>query len=86
MEEIVGMDMFQALHDLEEDALHSSIVQALVISRLHQLIQITFHVLHADVQLLAERVQEDVESRDQMSVGRERPQEDNLSQLQTWLK
>jgi hypothetical protein len=69
VEEVVRVDVFESLHDLEQNALDTRIVKTLVISRLHQLIQVAFHVLHGDVELFAKWVEEDVQGRNQMGVS-----------------
>jgi hypothetical protein len=60
VKEMVCMNMLQPLHDLEEYAFDTACVQTFVVSGLHQLIQIAVHVLHGNVELLAEGIQEDV--------------------------
>lgn len=49
VEEVVGVDVFEAGEDLDEDALDAGAVKDLVITLLHELIQVDVHVLHADV-------------------------------------
>lgn len=66
MEEVMRVDVFEALHNLEEDTLHASVVETLVIASLHQLVEVTLHVLHGDMELLSERIQEDVEGGNQV--------------------
>lgn len=66
MEEVVGVNVFKTLHDLIENALDTRVVEALVISRLHQLVKVALHVLHANMQLLAVGIQENVESRNEV--------------------
>lgn len=78
MEEVVGVDVLESLHDLKENALDTRIIKTFVISRLHQLVQVPFHVLHGDVKLLAEGVEEDVQGGNQVGVIRECSQEDDL--------
>jgi hypothetical protein len=70
VEEVVRVDVFEALHDLEEDALHTSVIETLVIASLHQLVEVTLHVLHGDMELLGERIQEDVEGGNQVRMWR----------------
>jgi hypothetical protein len=60
MEEVMSMDMLQALHDLEQNALDAAIIEALVLASLHELVQIAVHILHADMELLAERIKKDI--------------------------
>jgi len=86
VKEVVGVDMLEALHNLEQDALDAPIIKRLVIPRLHQLVQIPLHVLHADVQLFAERVQENVEGRDKVGVIWQGPEKDDFSKFQARLK
>jgi hypothetical protein len=66
VEEVMRVDVFEALHDLEEDALHTSVIETLVIASLHQLVEVTLHILHGDMELLGERIQKDVEGGNQM--------------------
>lgn len=66
----MGVNVLESLHDLEQNALDARVVKAFVISGLHQLVQIAFHILHADMELLSERVQEDVKCRNEVLVGR----------------
>ena len=84
MEEMVRMDMFQALHDLVQYALDATVVQTLMITSLHQLIQISLHILHGDVKLLGEGIEEDIKSWDEMLVGWQCPQEHHFPQFETW--
>lgn len=74
----VPVDMFQTTHNLEQHALDTGVVEILVIPGLHQLIQVTFHVFHANMQLFAARIQEDVERWDKMRVVWNGPQKNNL--------
>jgi hypothetical protein len=83
VEKVVRVDMLEALHNLEEDALDAGVVEALVVAGLHQLVEVTLHVLHADVQLLAVGVQEDVEGGDEVRMLREGAEKDDLAELQT---
>ena len=78
----MGMDVVKAGKDLEKDALHALLVQILVITGLHKLIKISIHVLHDNVQFPAERIQEDVQSRNQMGVGGERSQKDDFTEVE----
>jgi hypothetical protein len=68
VKEVVSVDMFQTLHNLEEDALDAAVVKALVVASLHQLVEVTLHVLHSDMELLSVGVQENVESRNKVRV------------------
>jgi hypothetical protein len=49
VEEVVGVDVLETLHDLEQDALDTCVVEILVVSGLHQLVQVALHVLHGNV-------------------------------------
>jgi len=49
MEEIMGMDMVQTGQYLEQDALNTLAIQTLMISCLHQLIEIEVHVFHTNM-------------------------------------
>jgi len=79
MEEVVGVDVLESLHDLKQNALDAAIVETLVVSRLHQLVEVPFHIFHGDVELLGEGVEEDIQGRDQMGVCWQCSQEDNLA-------
>ena len=68
MEEVVGVDVIQSRDYLVQDALDAGAVQASVGSGLHQLVEIAVHVLHADMQFLGRRIEEDVESRHEVDV------------------
>lgn len=63
MEEVVGVYVLKSLHDLKQYALDTGVVKTFVIPGLHQLVKVALHVLHANVELLAEGIQEDVQSR-----------------------
>lgn len=84
VEEVVGVDMVETTQDLVEDTLDMLSVQVFVVSCLHQLVKIAVHVLHGDVQLAGERVEENVKGRDKVRVRRERSKEDHFPQLQAW--
>jgi hypothetical protein len=60
MKEVVSVDVFKALHNLEKYAFDAGAVKALVISSFHQLVKVTIHVFHTDVEFLAEGIKEDV--------------------------
>jgi hypothetical protein len=79
----VLVDVLESAKDLKEDALDNRIVKWLVVSRLHQLVEITIHVLHSNVQFFAKRVEEDVICRHKVRVGRDRLEEDYFSEVQT---
>ena len=66
VEEVVCMDVLQTLHNLIQDALDAAVVQTLVVTSLHQLIQVSLHILHGDVKLLGEGIEEDIKSWDEM--------------------
>jgi hypothetical protein len=66
MEEVMRVNVFEALHNLEEDALHTSVIETLVVASLHQLVEVTLHVLHGDMELLSERIQKDVKGGNQV--------------------
>lgn len=57
MEKVVFVNVLQTGKNLVEDALDAAAVEVFVLARLHELIQITIHVLHGNVQLSAQRVQ-----------------------------
>lgn len=77
------MNVLQALHYLKENAFDTAYVETFVIPGLHQLIKIAIHVLHGDVELLAERIQEDIQGWDKVVMRRKRSEEDDFSELQT---
>ena len=77
------MNVLQAAENLKQDAFDNSAVERLVVPRLHQLVEVAIHVLHGNVQLLAEGVQEDVISRYKMRVSWYRLEEDDLSEVHT---
>jgi hypothetical protein len=70
MEEVMGMDMLKALQDLEENALDASTIEALVVAGFHQLVEVTVHVFHANVKLLAEGIEEYIQCRNKMLMWR----------------
>jgi hypothetical protein len=82
VEEVVVVNVFQARENLTKDALDTRAVERLVVARLHQLVQVAIHVLHGDVELLAQWVEEDVVRGHEMGVVRERLQENDFTQLQ----
>lgn len=71
MEEVVTVDVLETRKDLIEDALHTSGIQAFVVAGFHQLIKITIHVLHTNMELFAERIEEDVKGRDEVGMCRQ---------------
>lgn len=84
MEEVVGVDMLQPCEDLKKDALHAGTIQPFMISSFHQLIQISVHILHTDMKLSANRVEEDIKRRNKVRMCGKRTQKYDLSKLQTW--
>lgn len=58
----------------------------LVVPCLHQLVEIAIHVLHANVQLLAEWIEENVQGGDNVSVVRKCAKKDDFSKLQAGCK
>lgn len=60
MKKVMCMNMLKALHDLIEDALNAGCVKTLMVAGLHKLVEIAIHVLHADMKLLTEGVEEDI--------------------------
>jgi hypothetical protein len=68
VEELACVNVLQSCEDLEEDALDAVGVQRLVVSGLHQLVQVSIHVLHGNVKPPAVWVQEDVQSRYEVRV------------------
>lgn len=84
MEKVVGVNVFETLHDLIENALDTRVVEALVIPRLHQLVKVALHVLHTNVQLLAVGIQENVESRNEVRMCGEGSEKDDFSKFQAW--
>jgi len=68
MEEFASVDVLEACKNLKENALYTRVVQRLVVSGLHQLVEVAVHVLHGDVKSPAVGIQEDVKSRDQVGM------------------
>jgi hypothetical protein len=66
MEELAGVNVLETCQNLEKDTLHAGCVKWLVVPRLHELVQVSVHVLHGDVKPPAVGVQEDVQCRYQM--------------------
>lgn len=83
VEKVVGVYVVKTRQNLEENALYTSYIHAFVISGLHELIQIAVHVLHADVQFLAVRVEENVEGTNEMGVCGQRFQKNDFSEFVT---
>lgn len=67
----MSVNVIETRENLEQDALHALGIHAFVIPSFHQLVKVAVHVLHTNVKFLAEWIQEDIQSRDQMSVSRE---------------
>ena len=83
MEEVMGVDVVQPREDLIENAFDVSLVETLLVPRLHQLVQVTVHVLHADVKFPRKGVEEDVQSRSKMGVVGKGAEEDDFAQVKT---
>ena len=81
MKEFVSMDMIQSGENLEQDALDARAVEGFVIPRLHQLVEISVHILHADVEFLGEWIQKNVQSGYEMGMNRQRSQEYHFAKL-----
>lgn len=77
----MSVDVIEAGENLIQDALDAAVVQVLMISCLHELIQITIHVFHTYVKLFGHGIKEDLQGRYQVGVVGERAQENNLSEL-----
>lgn len=73
------VNVIKAGENLVQDALDAAVVQVFMISCLHELIQITFHVFHTYVKLFSQGIKEDLEGRYQVGVVGERAQENDLS-------
>lgn len=76
------VNMVEAREDLVKNTLYAFRIHALMFSSLHQLVEVAVHVLHANVELLAKRVQEDVESRNQMGMGWESSEKYNFAKFE----
>ena len=76
---MVVVNVLQSRKDLAKNALHTGAVKWLVVTRLHQLVEVSIHVLHRDVELLAQWVEEDVVCRYQVRVVRQGLQEDDFT-------
>lgn len=81
VEEAMRVDVVEAGEDLVENALDDPSIQVFVVSRLHQLVQVAIHVLHGDVEFLRQRVEEDIESRHEVSMIGQCTQEDHFAKL-----
>lgn len=79
VEEMMGMNVVQTAHNLVEDALDVLGVERLVVSCLHQLVEVAVHVFHADVELSGKGVEEDVQGGDEMRVNGQCAEEDDFS-------
>jgi len=82
VEEVVSVDVLEARKDLVKNTLHTSGIQTLVVAGFHQLIKITIHIFHTDMELFAVRVEEDVQGRNEVSMCWQGSQEDDLSEFQ----
>ena len=78
--------MLEALHNLEENALDTGVVEALVVASLHKLVEVTLHIFHSNMKLLRVRVQEDIEGRYEVGVIRNGAKENDFAKLETGLK
>ena len=56
----MSVNMLQTLHDLEQDALDTPSIKTFVVAGLHKLIKITIHILHTNMEFLAERVEKNI--------------------------
>jgi hypothetical protein len=83
MKEVMSVDMFQSLHDLEENAFDTPCIKAFRVTGFHKLIKIAVHVLHTDVKLLTERVEEYIKCRNEMVMRWKCSEEYHFSKLQT---
>lgn len=86
MKEFVSVNVIQSGENLEQDALHARAVKGFVIPRLHELVEVSIHILHADVEFLGEWIKKDVQSGHEMGMNREGAQENHLAKLQTRCK
>lgn len=80
------MDVLQSLHNLKQYTLHAAHVEAFVISRLHQLVEVTVHVFHTYVELFAERIEEDVEGGYEVLMIWQGPEEDYFTKFRAGCK
>jgi hypothetical protein len=83
---VVVVNVLQSGQNLAENALHTGTVERLVVTRLHQLVEVAIHVFHGDVELLAHRVKEDVVCRHEVRMVGKILQKDDLTQLETLRK
>ena len=83
MEKAVGMYVLKSAHDLNENTFDACIVQALVVPCLHKLVQISLHIFHRDMKLLAERVKENVEGGHEVRMRRKSSKKNNFAKLET---
>ena len=86
MKEFVSMDVIQSGQDLEQDALDARAVEGFVIPRLHELIEVSVHVLHTNVEFLGEWVKKDVQRRHEMGMSRKGSQKNHFTKLQAGRK
>jgi hypothetical protein len=68
MEELAIVDVLESGHNLEQYALDTVCVHWLVVTGLHQLVEIAVHVLHRNVKAAAVRVKEDIQGGYEMRV------------------
>ena len=66
---MVCVDVVQTRQDLVKNTLDVLAFKVFVVTGLHQLIQVAIHVFHADVKLVGEGVEKDVEGRDEVGVN-----------------
>jgi len=81
MKEMVCMDMLQTLHDLEQNAFHTSRIKTFMIPCLHQLVEVPVHVFHGNVQLFGEWIKKNVECGDEMLMIGKCPEEDHFAKF-----
>lgn len=55
--------------------------EVLMITGLHELIEVAIHVLHTDVEFAGKRVEEDVEGGDEVRVNGECAKEDHFTKF-----
>ena len=66
----MGVNVIEATQDLVKNALDTLRIHAFVVSGFHQLVQVTVHVLHTNMQFSAVRVEEDIQGRNKVDVSR----------------
>jgi hypothetical protein len=82
MEKLMGVDMIQTREDLEQYAFDARAIQAFMVPRFHELIEVSVHILHTDMEFLSQWVQEDIESRYEMRVNGQGAQKNDFAKLQ----